>query len=267
MFYESKNSLSADIWKTESDTDFSFPAHLHGSFELITVTEGSMSVTVDKRSYTVRSGDALLIFPNQVHSLTTEEHSRHFLCIFSPKTVQAYSKVYLSKIPRSNLFHPDTRHIEALMALGDSPVSEIELKGHLYTLCGEFDRGAEYLDRAEGSEGLLSEIFRFVETEYGGDCSLEALSARTSFHYGYLSRYFKQRTGHAFTDYVNRYRVNEACYLLRNGERSVLSVAYDCGFNSLRSFNRNFKKITGATPAEYRQRGVKRQVADSADAK
>jgi AraC-like DNA-binding protein len=71
----------------------------------------------------------------------------------------------------------------------------------------------------------------------------------------YLSQYFKQATGLSYTDYVIRYRVNEASYLLKNTSQTVLQTAYDCGFESLRSFNRNFKRVTALTPQEYRDKG------------
>ena len=131
-------------------------------------------------------------------------------------------------------------------------MGELRLKGILYSLCADFDSTAEYVEHDGERYGLLEKIFGFVVSEYNKDCSLDALSAATSYHYVYLSRYFKKCTGLSFTEYVNTYRVNEACYLLRNGEQSILETAFNCGYDSLRSFNRNFKKIMQITPVEYR---------------
>ena len=103
MLYEAKNSFDTDLCKIETGVDFSFPKHLHSSFEFITATEGELVVSVDNEDYLLKSGDALLIFPHQVHSLKSCVHSRHFLCIFSPKLVSAYSGIYTSKLPISNL--------------------------------------------------------------------------------------------------------------------------------------------------------------------
>ena len=122
-------------------------------------------------------------------------------------------------------------------------------------MCAEFDRGRTYAEGREESEGLLAKIFHFVESNYEGACTLDALAAHTSYHYVYLSRYFKRCVGMSFTEYVNRYRINEAGYLLKNTEATVISIALDCGFDSLRSFNRNFKRVMGMTPVEYRGRG------------
>lgn len=254
MLYERKNSLEANLWKVETGIDFSFPPNLHSSFELITVTDGKMVVTVDKKQYTITPGQAVLVFPNQVHSLRNEGHCSHFLCIFSPKLVQAYGRIYQSYVPKNNLFSPGDDLLERIAELVVERPGELGLKGVLYSLCDRFDRESVYEERSVGADELMAKIFGFVESCYFGDCSLATLSAHTSYNYVYLSRYFKKITGLSFTEYVNRYRVNEATYLLGSGERAVLEVAMDCGFDSLRSFNRNFKKIMGVSPSEYRKK-------------
>ena len=253
MLYESHNSLYSDLLKIESGEDFSFPSHLHSSFEFVTVTEGKMQVNIDKKQYSLEAGEALLIFPHQMHSLTTAEHSRHLLCIFSPKLVQAYSNVFLSKRPIDHKFYPDSFYIKQLSEFAYRENS-LKAKGLLYSLCDEFDATATYEDHDSEKQDLLLKIFQFVETNYNKGCSLEALSEQISYHSVYLSRYFKRCTGLSYTDYVNRYRVNEAGYILKNSDLNILQIAYDCGFESLRSFNRNFKSIMGVAPSEFRKR-------------
>ncbi len=254
MFYESDNSLRTDLTKIHVGTDFHFPPHLHSSFELITVTEGEMIITINSRPIELTPGHALLIFPNQVHSFETPVHSRHLLCIFSATLVQSFHKQVGSKLPTDNLFTPDPFYLKRLSEFHHAPASRstADLKGLFYSLCGEFDREAVYVEKPKAQEDLLAKIFRFVETNYNGNCTLDALSLHTAYHYVYLSRFFKERMGISFTDYVIRYRIHEAGYLLNNTQRSILQVAYDCGFDSLRSFNRNFKKIMGVTPGKYR---------------
>ena len=250
MFYQIHSSLATEGIKLENGIDFSFPLHLHSSFEFIVVTEGEMKITVDNVEYLLREEEGLMIFPNQVHKLETVEHSCHFLCIFSPKLVQAYSKQLSSKVPVNNKFLPDFSCVEKIASLTNND-SIMNVKGALYSICGQFHETAEYFDRSSADNDLISEIFKFVENNYNSDCSLEALSKHTSYHYVYLSKYFKRCTGISFTDYVNRYRISEACYILQNCSQTILQTAYDCGFDSLRSFNRNFKNIMGMSPSAY----------------
>ena len=254
MLYESKNLLNSEEVKIESGESFSFPIHLHGSFEFITVTEGEMTVTVEGQSYTLTQGNGVIVFPDQPHELHTERYSRHLLCIFSPELVRAYSKHCAAQVPECNLFSVDEFYLKKLTEINEKS-SIAELKGFLYSVCGAFDVTAVYKERTAENAELLQRIFSFVEKNYTGKCNLGALAEGTAYNYVYLSRYFKERTGITFTEYVNRYRINQACYLLKNTEKNVLSIALESGYDSHRSFNRNFMSIMQQTPSEYRSSG------------
>ena len=130
--------------------------------------------------------------------------------------------------------------------------SRLSLKAAFYSLCADFDEYAVYEPKKFQNHTLIADIFEFVEKNYKGDCSLSALAAHTGYHYVYLSRCFKECIGISFIEYVGRYRINESRRLLSETSLSVLGVAYECGFNSLRSFNRAFKAVNGITPTEYR---------------
>ena len=136
----------------------------------------------------------------------------------------------------------------------DEDSSNFEIKGALYTICGIFDRISSYQSACDDKNNLLVKIFRFVEENYSSECSLENLSKATGYEYSYLSRIFKRFTGLSYNEYVNTLRLNHAGYLLHNTDLSMLECAMECGYNSLRTFNRNFKDIYGMTPNEYRKK-------------
>ena len=251
MLYESQNLILTDGIKIERGDNFSFPAHLHGSFEFITLVSGEMQVKIDEKTYVLTRGKGVLIFPNQTHELITEGQSSHYLCIFSPDTVRAYAKQCAAKLPKNNLVEIDDFYLDKLISLStQATVSAV--KGLLYSLCAELDAITEYVDRDTGDHELLQSIFDFVEKNCASQCDLGALAESTTYNYVYLSRYFKERTGITFTEYVNRYRINQACYLLGNTDKTILSISEECGFESLRSFNRNFLAIVKNTPKKYR---------------
>ena len=58
----------------------------------------------------------------------------------------------------------------------------------------------------------------------------------------------------SYNSYVNVCRLNNAGYLLKNFDLSILECAIESGYKSLRSFNRNFKEYFGMTPIEYRHK-------------
>ena len=161
VFYEFKHLGSPDYLKIEKGNDFSFPLHLHQCFEIIIILSGEMEVTVDKKQYSLKEKEALIIFPNQIHSLSSIA-SEHVLCIFSPRLVQAYATGVKGKIPENSMFKVDSYLINAINNLNlDS--STTEKKGVLYSLCAQFDNTAEYRVRQKNNDTLLLKVFSFVE--------------------------------------------------------------------------------------------------------
>ncbi len=252
MFYEIQYSTSAsDLLTTAERDDFQFPLHLHKAFECIVVTEGKMRIRVEKECYEAGCGDAVLVFPEQVHALESVGHSRHFLTIFAPEYVKAFVPFCMDHVPAQSIFTP-TANLAAQMKNLTKEDSIFHIKSTLYTLIDEFDRGARYLPRSLEKEALLFRIFDYVSKHYTGECTLKSMSSVLPYHYAYLSRYFSERTGIPFSEYVNSYRITESCYRLTNSGDSISRVALDCGFESFRSFHRNFKAQMGQAPGEYR---------------
>lgn len=256
MFYQYQHFGVSEYFCKEYGKNFNFPSHLHQSFELITVFSGEMEIMVDEKVYKISKNEAVLVFPNQLHSLSCTD-CEHMLCIFSPEIVKAFSQKYADKIPLSNKFFMGNLWTNALDGLSEES-SKIKKKGVLYSICAEFDDSREYAEKNYDDRNLLYTIFEFVENNFGESCTLEDLAEKTGYSYSYLSRYFKGITGMSFNSYVNLYRISKACYLLNNSDCTVLQCAYECGYKSLRSFNRNFKMHTEKTPVEYRAKTTKK---------
>jgi AraC-like DNA-binding protein len=90
----------------------------------------------------------------------------------------------------------------------------------------------------------------FTETEL----NLSDLASRLDIHPNYLSQVINEYEGVNFHDYINTLRIKEFKRLVsipENQKYTLLSLAYDCGFNSKSAFNRYFKKVTDLSPSEY----------------
>ena len=178
MFYELDHPILSDYFKRESSRNFSFPAHMHYCYELILVDEGEMIVTVNDTEYVLREGDAVLVFPNQIHSMTTPCESRHTLYIFALGLVSAYTTMIGNKIPEDHRFalSPICRAMAEAMP---QSTDILGIKGFLYSVFAEFHKSARYVEVDTDSRSLLFRIFRFIQKNYSGECSLEELSQST----------------------------------------------------------------------------------------
>jgi len=66
-----------------------------------------------------------------------------------------------------------------------------------------------------------------------------------------------------YFDFINSYRVKEAMNLLQTAQEidsKIIAIAFDSGFNNRTSFHLAFKKVTGLTPKEYREKQSKVEV-------
>jgi AraC-like DNA-binding protein len=95
------------------------------------------------------------------------------------------------------------------------------------------------------------------------DLSLDELASRLKMSRHHLTQLLNDRLMKNFYSFINEYRIGVAIARLDDPEAEVniLSLAFDCGFNSRSSFNNYFKKITGCTPSAYRKRQVIRAVS------
>lgn len=109
----------------------------------------------------------------------------------------------------------------------------------------------------------LNEIFAqvelFIQKEksfLNADLSLKTFSDESGIAEHLLSKAINIKANMHFFDYINSYRIKEACLLLSDKEAnkkySIEGIAQLCGFANKASFNKAFKKFTGKTPSEFR---------------
>lgn len=91
------------------------------------------------------------------------------------------------------------------------------------------------------------------------DITLGKFSKNLSLTPHVVSQVINDQLSCNFNDFINSYRVEEAKKMLMDSGMknfTVASIAYDCGFNTLSAFNTAFKKFTGITPSQFRNKGL-----------
>lgn len=133
-----------------------------------------------------------------------------------------------------------------------------------YSTAGEADKTMAEKSKYEKSglkesdlEGIrlrLDELMSQEKLYTDPELTLPDLAKKIGVHPNYLSQAINTVEQKNFFDYINEQRVEEfkrMASLPGNQQFTLLSLAFECGFNSKTSFNRNFKKATGLTPSEY----------------
>jgi AraC-like DNA-binding protein len=82
--------------------------------------------------------------------------------------------------------------------------------------------------------------------------SLDAAANELGLSRRRLTSLFFEITGQTWADHLSKLRIDYACKLLRESSRSVVAIAFECGFEDLSSFYRAFKRQKGQSPGQYR---------------
>jgi AraC-like DNA-binding protein len=110
------------------------------------------------------------------------------------------------------------------------------------------------IDSAEVA--ILSEKLENVmikkELFKNSNLTLQDLAKEVNISSHQLSQFLNNNLGKNFTSFINEFRINEACEIIKSSDKFTLeSIGYDVGFNSKSAFFAAFKKHTGKTPLNY----------------
>ncbi|KXF80491.1 AraC family transcriptional regulator [Enterovibrio coralii] len=103
-------------------------------------------------------------------------------------------------------------------------------------------------------QSRVSDVVNYVMQNYQTPIRLKTVADMLGMTESYFSRFFHQASGHRFTDFVNRVRIQRACVLLRESEDTIADISQTVGFHNLANFSRQFRRIKGVSPLVYRKK-------------
>lgn len=247
MIYEAYRSMTSNQLSYLHHRDLDYPEHMHYSFEIHLVTEGVMRCTVSGTEYLLHPGEAVLILPNEPHEYMHPGPTAGVTVVFSVDYVADFTNATRGSRLKTSLFHPDP----ALLSDDLTEVNRFLQVGRLNMLCGSAlaECGLEEAERR--NETLMLKIIEYVAAHYQEEMSLHEMARALGYQYNYLSGFINSSFACSYSDIVGNYRVMNAMPLMQNGTRSITAVSAQCGFSSVRSFNRAFRSVFGISPREY----------------
>jgi len=99
---------------------------------------------------------------------------------------------------------------------------------------------------------MIRRAKEYIKSHLNEDLSLSVVAAKVGISNNYLSSMFKNEMGQTYSTYVMNKRIEKAKQLLDNSDFKIYEIAEICGYNSVNHFIGVFKKITGITPAQYK---------------
>ena len=247
MNYEAIRSAPSGYIAVDQHHNLIFPDHMHSSMELFYLKSGTTRCTVAGKEYRLRAGQAVLVLPYETHGYSEPEDADGVMIIFSTDFVPEFAAEVRGAELTCPVFTP-TPFLFDIDEEGDSRFTHI---GRLYLLCAEAASQNGLQPCAAKNSPLIRKILEYIDERFTEEITLQDMAKELGYSYNYLSGFINQSLGCSFSAILNDCRINQAIIYLRNTDKSIAEISELCGFGTIRSFNRTFKKTMGFTPKEF----------------
>jgi len=255
---------------------FDSPFHWHDEYELIYLKKGQGKLVAGNRVLNFKEGEVYFFAPRVSHAffnIPEKKFSRaHAVVVhftgnflgdhFWKKTETVSLAGLLKKAGHGLVFRQlsDTllrrfhcigkkkgieRLTELLLVL-----EQLAKAGGERILLKENLPGSSYKEDHQ----VLEKVYRYVAENFQHAVHFSEAARIAHMHKAAFCRFFKRKTKKNFSAFVNEIRIAHAQNLLSETDKKVIDVCYECGYESLSYFNRQFKLLTGYTPREFRKR-------------
>lgn len=151
--------------------------------------------------------------------------------------------------------------MEDAFTLSDAYIQKCELLNSLeritnlqYHMVLEFTERVERIRFGGKPTQLTLAVTNYIQHHLSEPIRVEDIAMELFMSRPYLSAKFKEETGETLTDFILKEKTEEAKRLLRYSDKSFTAIGSYLGFSSLGHFSQVFKKYTGRTPTEYREK-------------
>ena len=263
------------------ERDLTEKKHSHNFHELVIILSGDGVHWVEGIEFPVTAGDVLLVQGNQEHYFKELNELTFYNVMFKVdelklpidelKKIPGYHAMFILS-PKSNLkqkyenmLHLSRKPLAYVQTILDGMIDEAQQKNpgfeaslyfKLIELIVYLSRQYAHMDTGARGQSLqrVTKVIGEIEGNYQKQWKLAELAKIACMSEGNLMRIFKEATEQSPIDYLIHLRIQKAMGFLRNTNMQITEIAYNIGFNDSNYFTRHFKKISGQSPRQYRQK-------------
>lgn len=227
--------------------------HWHYDCELITVEQGNALISVDSKTFRLSKGQSIFINSQQIHYVQANKDSILSFFLYDYKltekitnNVSLVSPLLNNKYDIKEIYNFIENELKNKLAFY-SFITEQKLKLLVATIFRN-----EPITHINDHKERYNDLYKNLLAEIDNNLqyyTFKDAAAFMSFSEPYFSNYFYKMSGMTFSQYLNYAKTERAINLLKSDRQiSITEIALECGFGTIRNFNRVFKKITGYTP-------------------
>ncbi len=256
---DNKFSVKVRIYNNKS----MLTPHWHEHLELLYFLDGSANFTCNDTTVYVEAGDLVVVNPSQIHTFDSLSDASFCCIILYPLFFADVD--YDSNMRLCNYIFKD-KFVEkcvkemmeeyALNTVG----SDMILKASAYSLMAYLVRNYKSYKITEKEsasnnskiERLTSLLF-YISKNYDKKMTSEDMAAVCFMNKSNFCRFFKKCLGKSPIEFLNDYRIEKACELLAETDKTITEIAFSTGFEDINYFSRIFKAGKHITPTAYRK--------------
>jgi len=258
------------VARTFRTPDFEVGWHQHAEYELILFTEGAGMAFVGNHIGEFDTGDIYFLAGNLPHTFRKRDQD----LITSAVVVQFREDFWgagLMKLPEARLIRDlfvssrqglklrlplreklaplirDLEHAEGfsrILLLGTC-LEEIALSPDVTPLSTQEIKN--YHDTR------IESVLQFTTDHFSDNVQLSQVAGIAGVSVKGFCAYFKRTTKKTYIDFLNEVRVGYACNLLLDTDQTITAICFSSGYNTIANFHKQFLKIKGLTPLQYRK--------------
>lgn len=274
MLLDVKSLLKDSIHVKEIRADYlNDEFHFHNAYEIALILKSSGKRIIGDNIEDFNEGDLVLMGPNLPHIsyINNRNSPVHALVIYFHPDWLTETQISSPDFVRFRELCDDMKR--GIKILGETKrkvtKSILKLKNYkglqliiaILEILEAIAQSKEYSFLASSSYSSpyskkdvdrIEQIYRYVREHFVEEISLQDIATVANMTPTAFCKFFKVKTKKTFSHYVNEVRITHACKLLFNDDLTISQVCFDCGFNNLTNFNKNFKRFTKMVPSEYK---------------
>ena len=254
-----------------------FPVHKHDYYtEILYIVNGESDFLIDDNDYYAKSGDIVLFNSGVVHEEfhALKNNIDAYYCAISNIQFKNFKELWLMPTNGDPVLHTDNYQEQIKNIFQDlykegcsrQPGSNnicnslvLILSILILRIINEENRVLTNIANTNSTYVLVETIKNYVNANVSSSLVIEKIADHFHLSPSYVSHIFKSIAGMPLMKYHNNKRMDEAKRLLLSTNLPVCEIAYTIGFQNTNHFYLPFKKYTGVTPQEYRDR-IKKSV-------
>lgn len=268
--FPSENFIDLGLYQfgwEQCDPSHSFgpAARNHFLFHYVISGTGTLIANNSKKesiSYSVKSGQGFMIFPNQICTYIADKNIPweyvwiEFDGLRAKETIEltglnCNQPIYKSKIKELAQVMKE----EMLYIVNHKDTSPFHLIGHLYLFLDALVRSSSSTQISKGNslkDFYIKEAISFIEQNFQNEITVEDIADSCGLNRSYFGKIFHENIGKTPQDFLITYRMLKATELLKLTSLSIADIGNAVGYSNQLHFSRAFKNVYGISPRQWR---------------